>query len=1076
MHITLISLCQKRAIRRTQALLDRYAVRTGPGTWMSPITEEALRELQQALRRSASRHTAVACYRNEGIREMALSWIVGRRQGFGPSGAMPVGHTRRRHPKAPVAAWVSQASLLAQVAGLAHDLGKASLHFQAKLKAAVTHPQARPIKDLTRHEWTSMKVLQQLRARRFAWTEAWGAVAADPRRHKLPFFEPPPQGLDYGKPRPLQGRLDALDFVVLTHHGLPAPDGKGKAQGPVISNERHTERTEGQGNELTLFQPAAPMNARLLQELARQYHRLEALPMERLVGPLAWWGLTSVARAALILADHAVSARSFERLPPGQQAFSDSPLKANTTLGLNGKAQLNQPLEWHLGKVGQEAPLWIHRMAHPDLPGLSALTRAGLDRPSGPGRFSWQDRASHCLRQSQETDAQPTLVFNLAGTGAGKTRMNMRAIHALTPAHLPMRVAAGFNLRTLTLQTHTAFGTQLGIPKHEMACVVGDRLAKALHAEANTDEDADNPRLSHYDIVAGDVERPTWMADLSQAYPHLDALIGAPVLVSTMDYLVNAGDPTRQAHQGHALLRLASSDLILDEVDSYDATAMIAVLRVVMWAGVFGRHVMVSSATLATPTATALFQAYQAGLSIWHAFHDRATRPPQIVLIDHLTDPRTTAPETIEEFNSVYRSHLEHLIAATRKQPPYRKAIVVPVPACDLKKETRKGFHTGILATAGRLHLANRWEYDPIAHPGKHVSFGVIRVARVAECVILAKVLANAPRLQVCAYHAGDLRLRRSMKERELDRLFQRNPHAEDPSGNRLLRNDPDIRRRVNEAQGDDVLFVVVATPVEEVGRDHDFDWAIIEPSSTHSLVQMAGRVNRHRLVEVDQPNVAILDINMEEIRRQAGLNKNRISVFTKPGNEEEDTPYALSGKGVTHTLHDLLNVSLEVPFRLDASLRFGHEGVLCPFAQLDDKAITHALKSPMDGLLVSPIAPQKWMTHQFYQQYRLREKGLKSTWGVRMDDGHITLQRSTWVQPTHGRAEQQWVDSALKADPGEDRDWWLCPSLIEVNAYAQKLGMAEAMTFDLVGDHEERVVFHARLGGYRKPRMTPET
>lgn len=53
------------------------------------------------------------------------------------------------------------------------------------------------------------------------------------------------------------------------------------------------------------------------------------------------------------------------------------------------------------------------------------------------------------------------------------------------------------------------------------------------------------------------------------------------LLVSTIDYLIAAGEPHKQGHHVKALLRLISSDLILDEIDGYDPKALIAVLRLV---------------------------------------------------------------------------------------------------------------------------------------------------------------------------------------------------------------------------------------------------------------------------------------------------------------------------------------------------------------------------------------------------------------------------------------------------------------------------------------------------------------
>ncbi|MGM3371966.1 hypothetical protein, partial [Escherichia coli] len=76
-------------------------------------------------------------------------------------------------------------------------------------------------------------------------------------------------------------------------------------------------------------------------------------------------------------------------------------------------------------------------------------------------------------------------------------------------------------------------------------------------------------------------------------------------------------------------------------------------------------------------------------------------------------------------------------------------------------------------------------------------------------------------------------------------------------------------------------------TPVEEVGRDHDFDWAIIEPSSSRSIIQLAGRVLRHRKLEQDsqQPNIALMQYNLK------GLRGAKVA-FEKPG-FEVDSPKA---------------------------------------------------------------------------------------------------------------------------------------------------------------------------------------
>jgi hypothetical protein len=47
MHVIFISACQKRAIRRSRAILDSYALRAGERCWMSPMTTEGLQEVRR---------------------------------------------------------------------------------------------------------------------------------------------------------------------------------------------------------------------------------------------------------------------------------------------------------------------------------------------------------------------------------------------------------------------------------------------------------------------------------------------------------------------------------------------------------------------------------------------------------------------------------------------------------------------------------------------------------------------------------------------------------------------------------------------------------------------------------------------------------------------------------------------------------------------------------------------------------------------------------------------------------------------------------------------------------------------
>lgn len=1029
MHITLVSQCEKKALKRSRALIDRYAVRISDRSWITPITTEALDDLRMALRRTATRQTAVACYINQGKNSMKLAWTVGRSDYFGDYGALAVG-TRQR-PRAVPSLWLRIAALVVKAAGLVHDFGKGSVHFQNKLKSTSI------IKDTTRHEWISMKLYQTMKElNNFSWDTAWTHVRKSPDRHAMPF-------MNGNKFYPIHSVFDAIDFIVLTHHKLLAPSAnKQSACGDRPEEIEHTHRERGVGDEEDIFTAAAPLNVKILDILAKTTERIAPIHLDRPNSPLFFRGVTLIARAALILSDHEVS--SLIVSCKNQRGNGD--LYANTCQ-INEKAQLNQKLDWHLENVAQRAQEIIHYFDNHELPTLCPQTRAIIDTDSGLDKYQWQDKAAAHLRGLQEQNQQPTLIFNLAGTGAGKTRMNVRALAALRREDEPLRIAAGFNLRTLTLQTHRAFKTQLGMSDDEVACVIGDRFVRAMYEDnANTDEN--DMESLEYDSVGQPVDYPQWLQTMAKRDSGLLNLIGAPVLVSTMDYLVNAGDPAKQGHHAHALLRIASSDLILDEVDSYDPIALIAVVRVVQMAGLFGRHVVASSATLSEPVAEAIFKAYQSGVAMYAALR-LADITPRLSFIDHQLYPSSFITNCSDEFIIKYGERLKELVMFTQQLPAYRACNYQRMNVPSNPEEAFNVLAESVEKAALELHANQSWAYGT---SGKHISIGLIRVASVKTCVELASYLNHKmPNAHVTAYHAVDLRLRRWRKEEALDRLLYRNPD-DCSDGNSALLNDTDIQDRVASTQGNDAMFIVVATPVEEVGRDHDFDWAIIEPSSVQSIVQLAGRVNRHRLVHVAKPNISILQMN-----RRALSGEQR--AFHRPGNEVGDALYS------SHDSIELLGDDLK---RIDASLRFGDAHGKCMFAMLDDESIQQRMSQPMETILSEDHRPLTWATQCHYDLYPLRNSSERRRFRFTKSKTDKIVVEEFFAQMANKKTPQ-WRETdcvSLTSIPSKE-SYWLAPSIEELISDLKDFTCDANYSMEFEVDNIKHVSFHACFGGY---------
>lgn len=910
MHIVLISACEKKSLKKTRAILDSYAVRAGDSTWMTPITRAGLIELRMLLRRNASKNTSVACYQNDGRKQMKLLWIVGNTRNFGVNGAFPVASQFRK--RAPLPAWTKSAALLASSAGFMHDIGKFGQAFQDKLRVSV------PIADDVRHEWLSLFVVRQL-SKGQSWQEAWSDM----------------QG--YGDLTPFEGHLnnalDVLLFMIATHHRLPVSQSeKGGGFNPKMSSKGHVR------DKSHIPTPVCAPEQLTTDVILDRLGKVAALPEKE---PLYWRALALFSRMALILADHSVSAE--------QLGHKKARAYANTD---RKTGEMNQNLDWHLHNVGNTAGDMVFNILSLAPPSLSRDAMERICRRA-TGRYAWQERAARALSASADKHACPHLVFNMASTGSGKTRMNIRAVCELSHSS-PVRVATALNLRTLTLQTGDAYMDQIGIDCDELACVIGDRLTQTLYEfdKQGYADDDENPLLEDFTAISDFeyLEAPAWLRKFINKKPNSGKIIGAPVLVSTIDFLIAAGEPHRQGNHALAALRLMTGDLILDEIDGYDTQPLLAVLRLVLMSAFFGRNLVVSSGTLSQPVASAVWRAYQRGIALRAALY--GTNPDfATAAIDDQTAPSILKVADMKGFEDFYAGKIKQVLESLKNGGRYR----IPYLQAVAQKD-EAGFMAAIEHAVRQLH-ENHHLCDPAT--GTHISFGLVRMANINPAVQVAKHLSKQlPDSKIACYHSQHFPLLRFHIERRLDALLSR----KNKDGNAHLFADREIREAIEQTDSRNILFIVVATPVEEIGRDHDFDWAVIEPSSTQSIVQTAGRVNRHRLLDIDQPNVAILQFNWKAIVN--GRNSTK-PVFEKPGLEGSDDLLYPS-----HDLEKLFDWGT-LRHKIDAEARFGnHE-----FALLDNRSMNKATEKWLDRILGDGKNGHLWMCQDVYERTPLRER-----------------------------------------------------------------------------------------------------
>lgn len=922
MNVLLISQCDKRALTETRRILDQFAERRGDRTWQTPITQDGLDTLRRLLRQTARKNTSVACHWIRGLDHSELLWVVGDAGRFNAQGTVPTNTTtrnvlRRRDEND----WHTgeDIALLTSLAALLHDLGKACLAFQDMLRGKAVG------KNQYRHEWVSLRLFEAFvgddddatwLARLAAPTEeddaSWlGRLQRDglpsASALTLPFAH-------LGDKAPL---AQAIGWLVVTHHRLPVlPRDSSGERAPcppgllhkVLEkidagwNEQPTSDEPGTIEPYWHFPHGLPVTTELWRKRAtRLAQRLLALQVKPGKGNwLANPYVMHVSRLCLMLADHHYSSLTDKaQRVIGQSGY---PLYANTT---GGAGQFNQTLDEHLLGVAQHSSEVTHALPRFEyhLPRLARQKR--LRKRSDDERFRWQDKAFDMAGAMRtRSEQQGAFIVNMASTGCGKTLANARVMYALSDPERGMRCAFAMGLRTLTLQTGRAFRDLLKLGDDDLAIRVGGSASRELfeyHArQAEATGSASRQALLDEDshvLYEGNVDAHPLLRRVMHD-PQVKALLAAPLLVCTIDHLTPATESQRGGRQIAPMLRLMSGDLVLDEPDDFDINDLPALTRLVHWAGLLGSRVLLSSATLPPALVRGLFEAYRNGRS--HFQLNRGNRPgapdkaPEVCCawVDEFYQSQVDCSDATA-FESAHHAFAARRHARLGQEPVRRRSTLLPLPLQGVPKEQiHIRFAELVRDAAVGLH-GRHHSTDP--HSGKRVSFGLVRMANIEPLyeVALALYQLGAPdgmQIHLCTYHSQFPLLLRSAIELRLDQaLNRREPEA--------VFELPDIRQRLDAHSEADHLFIVLGSPVTEVGRDHDYDWAVVEPSSMRSLIQLAGRIRRHRSGECKAPNLMVFSTNLQACTQPAA------PAFCKPGFESAEFPLA------EHHLETLLAV-----------------------------------------------------------------------------------------------------------------------------------------------------------------------
>ncbi len=910
MMVTFVSQCEKNALKKTRRVLDAFANRIGDNTWQTLITEDGLETVKRMLRKTASRSTAVSCHWIRSRSRSQILWVVGNKKKFNLEGHVPVNSTEKDLLNSEYESdwkYLPIIKALAAMAALLHDWGKASLLFQEKLDPEIKNKHKG---DPLRHEWVSCLLFHQyvisVASEKLdaEWLNSIIHEGIDESRFDLNVLQQETPLTE------LPTAASLIAWLIVSHHRLPLPKDQNACDLQRDKNNHELAdllgkitQDWGYKNQFEDYNKLLPKclefplgllsdSQNWLAELQRRAKDLlHHLPLiEQAMRDGSWRVILHHARLCLMLGDHFYSSQA-----------NDSQWQTSIELYANTDSQtkaLKQKLDEHLVNVAKVAINTVKLLPFFESEPLKATELDELSpKADTPKAFRWQDKAVSKIqqwREQTEDKSQGYFVVNMASTGCGKTMANAKIMQALSDDGQSLRFILALGLRTLTLQTGDEYRQRLQLKESDLAVLIGSKAIYELHQRSGKQIDKDEKEIEQAELGSESLESLQdecdelhWQGVLPEeelttvlTKEKDRKLLYAPVLACTIDHIMGATETKRGGRYILPCLRLMSSDLVIDEIDDFTGDDLIAIGRLIHLAGMLGRKVMISSATIPPDLALGLYNAYRQGWAVFAASRDRV---PSIncVYVDEFnthTELVGSCDSDLDAYQAFGQNFINKRVDKLNQQPAKRKAEIIPcLKQPDLPVE--KQFFEHVKQAISSKHQQH-FTVDPQSQI--QVSFGVVRVANIQPCVQLTQYLLGCEwpentEIRCMAYHSQQVLLLRNEQEKHLDQVLKR---KEKEGKLPVAFSHSVIRGHLDNCKTKNLIFILVATPVEEVGRDHDFDWAVIEPSSFRSIIQMAGRVRRHRDGEVAEPNIAILQFNFK------GFKGKDERVFNRPGYE----------------------------------------------------------------------------------------------------------------------------------------------------------------------------------------------
>jgi len=707
---------------------------------------------------------------------------------------------------------------LAETAALFHDIGKNELHFQKQLKQKGNLPA------FIRHELVSLVFLNGEEKDKFVYeTEDIEKTAKRINRmyKKLKNEEP-------------ISERELVDLLILTHHkqfnmSSLFTEFLKKAFNPEKVKERKNKSKEYKDyfyevhfkgvNQAILSNNDFNVNSDLEElikleaydkglheELLNEFNKNTEKTFNELNNHLYYY---LHAKEILMLADHYASGIRMRE----EEEMDESVPWANKV----------QHLKEHLEKVTNLIEETYFELCVASKNEKAVKIDESLKNKNK--KYAWQERAVESIEEANT----PHLIFNMAGTGSGKTianakiaeKLGSKAVTYLTP------------LRTLTLQSANVYAKIYG--PQNTALVIGDTAGSREEEYGKDTQEIyvwDEEKESYVPAVIGAGEISLYrekkhgetLKKLFKNSIKREQLYSKPVVVATIDYLMGAVLNEKKRFL-FPMARLFKTDtVVIDELDNLSYRDIQNVLKFVYLCGVLRKHLIISTATLNEKYEYAITKAYEKGARRFKLIKANAR--------EVVKNSKVALPP--EENKKTVKCSFINDAELIKKHYSNNKFEIID-------GKTLNGY-------IERLSEKNYVEID-----GKKVSVGLVKFFFKNVCVNSALDYADFlmcngsddTLTKIIVYHSDlPMEYRRTLEE-----FLQNFLNRKEKAVNREF-----IKEEL-KCPCKEIRILIFATPVIDTGRDLDFDWGICEFRNTANLIQTAGRINRHRRSPVNDVN-----------------------------------------------------------------------------------------------------------------------------------------------------------------------------------------------------------------------------